>query len=139
MVISCDMLNSQILPLKLSYSSRLRLDEYENFRGNIFELQHIAFNYHWITIKIDIWWIQKVSIPIHFIHGTRRCIQKNPNFTHLEHKHFFGNTLYIECDFALICWLRLANIFFGMKKALLKYQYQVSILLDKNQVSSVAL
>ena len=41
-------------------------------------------------------WIQKVSIPIYFIHGTRWCIQKKPNFTHLENEHFFWDTLYIK-------------------------------------------
>ena len=42
------------------------------------------------TPQTNFYWIQKVSIPIYLIHGTKWCIQKNPNFTHLKNGHFFG-------------------------------------------------
>ena len=58
-------INGANFDLKLSYSSRLRLDEYENFRGNIFELQHIAFNYHWITISIFLQMITRDAVTKH--------------------------------------------------------------------------
>ena len=53
------------------------------------------------TPKINFCWIKKVSIPIYFIHGTRWCIQKNPNFTHLENEHFFGT----PCMYDITCIL----------------------------------
>ena len=35
-----------------------------------------------------------MSNPIYFVHVTRCCVQKNPNFTHLAKKRFFWDTLY---------------------------------------------
>ena len=49
----------------------------------------------WAPGPPNFYWIQKVSIPIYFIHGTKQCIKKNPNFTHLENGHFFWDTLYV--------------------------------------------
>ena len=50
------------------------------------------------TPQIDFFLIQKVPIPIYFIHGRRWCVPKNPNFTHLENEHFFGDTVYIHIE-----------------------------------------
>ena len=59
---------------------RIHFKEY-GLWGAVFGLQDPLTNFYCI---------QKVSIPIYFIHGTRWCVQKNPNFTHLLNEHFFG-------------------------------------------------
>ena len=46
------------------------------------------------TPLINFCCIQKMSNPIYFVHVTRCCVQKNPNFTHLAKKRFFWDTLY---------------------------------------------
>ena len=50
------------------------------------------------TPQMNFYWIQKVSIPIYFIHGTRWCVPKNPYSTHLLNEHLFWDTLYMYVD-----------------------------------------
>ena len=76
---------------------RIHFKEYGLWRA-VFGLQDPQINFYWI---------KKVSIPIHFIHWTRWCVPKNPYFTHLPKKRFFGTA----CIFGLI-----SMIFLNMPK-----------------------